>query len=193
MQPAKCRSSPRIADVDRPPASATWRPFWSAFGEGAWCSRSGRSLGRLCSVAIGDARVFLGRGWAFLVQQRADEDVPFFHRGALLGHVVPAVVALRADVLERVVLQPVANFLREAGLSRERLPGAAQVPVGHDWDDLAVALTRHEWVERAVADGLGWVGCRGEKPAMCVGLDGLDQLRCDFGAGNGVRLAVLGL
>lgn len=46
---------------------------------------------------------------------------------------------------------------------------------GPDW------LTPHERIERAAANGLRRVGRGEEKPAMCVGLDGLDWLRGDFG------------
>ena len=40
-----------------------------------------------------------------------DELIPLLHRGPLLLHVVPAVIVLRADVLEGMVLNPVADFL----------------------------------------------------------------------------------
>jgi hypothetical protein len=43
------------------------------------------------------------------------------------GHVGPAVVALGADILERLVLDAVADFLRYAGLAGEDLPRPAEV------------------------------------------------------------------
>lgn len=95
---------------------------------------------------------------------RLNESIPLLYRGLFLGHVVPAIIALRTDILERGVLQPVANFLRHASLSSQRLPGSAQIPVGHDGDHLAFALTLHERVKRAMADGLGWVSRGREKP-----------------------------
>lgn len=60
-----------------------------------------------------------------LLQQRAGELVPARHPGALLGHVVPAIVVLGADVLQRMVLEAVPNFLGDAsfaGQSLERPP-----------------------------------------------------------------------
>ena len=44
-------------------------------------------------------------------QQPRYEFVPPLHASALLGHVVPAIVALRTDVLERMVLEAISNLL----------------------------------------------------------------------------------
>ncbi len=59
-------------------------------------------------------------------------------------------------------------------MARKRLPGSAQIAVGHDWDHLALALTPHERIERAVADWFGRVHGGGEKPAVRSRLDRLD-------------------
>src|SRR5882757_7805233 len=57
-------------------------------------------------------------------KQFGDPGVPFFHAVALLRHVVPAVIALGANVLQGVVLQPVADLLGDARLAGQGLPGA---------------------------------------------------------------------
>ena len=48
---------------------------------------------------------------SLLGQQRRYEFVPFLHAGAFLGHVVPAIVALRTHVLERMILEAISNLL----------------------------------------------------------------------------------
>src|SRR5262249_60082675 len=87
-----------------------------------------------------------------LRQQRAYELVPLFHPGTLLTHVIPAIVALRAHVLQRMVLDPVSNFLRNARLSGKGFPRPPQVAVRDDRDDAAISLPPHEAVERAMTD-----------------------------------------
>ena len=51
-----------------------------------------------------------------LPQQGSDELVPLLHPGALLGHVGPAVVVLGTHVLQGVILDAVADFLRTPAL-----------------------------------------------------------------------------
>src|SRR6185295_5079784 len=137
--------------------------------------RSGGTLGGILSGGM-DARCVLlsCRLGTLLVQHRLDERIPLFHRAPLFGHVVPTIVALRADVLESVVLYAITNFFRQASLARKRLPGSAQIAVGHDWNHLALALTPHEGIERAVADRLGRFHGGGEEPAVRIRLDRLD-------------------
>jgi hypothetical protein len=96
--------------------------------------------------------------------------VPFLHTGALLGHIGPAVVALRAHVLKSVVLDAVANFLRHAGFTGERLPRAAQV-AGREGNDPAFALTPHEGVEGVGGHRSGRILGRRKEPAVVVGHD----------------------
>ncbi len=56
--------------------------------------------------------------------------LPFRHAGALFHHVVPAIVMLRADALQNVVLETVADFLRYPRLAGQNLEGAAEVAIG---------------------------------------------------------------
>src|SRR3546814_20988061 len=58
-----------------------------------------------------------------------------------------------SDVLERMILHAITDFLGYARLARERLPGAAQITIGDDRDDLALPLAPHEAIERTGADG----------------------------------------
>jgi hypothetical protein len=62
-------------------------------------------------------------------EHRSDEQVPLVHAVALLRHAVPADVALRADAVQGMSLDAVADLLRQARLAGERLPGAAQIAV----------------------------------------------------------------
>ena len=62
---------------------------------------------------------------AFLDEHGAHEFVPFCHGGTLLGHVVPSVIALGADILQSVVLQAISYLLGEAGLAGKRFPSPA--------------------------------------------------------------------
>jgi hypothetical protein len=81
-------------------------------------SRSGcmdeREGGRR-SPSIGPCRqsivALCGQLVALLGQQRHYEFVPFLHASALLGHVVPAIVAFRTHVLERMILEAISNLL----------------------------------------------------------------------------------
>lgn len=89
-----------------------------------------------------------------LGEHGADELVPFRHAGTFLGHVVPAIIVFRTDVLQRVVLQAVADVLRNACLTGQCLEGATEISVRRVRDHATVSLAPHETVERAVADGL---------------------------------------
>ena len=64
---------------------------------------------------------------ALLGKRGGDELFPFRHVGALFHHVVPAVIVLGADVLQGVVLEAVADFLRDPRLAGHRLECPAQV------------------------------------------------------------------
>src|SRR5262249_27204534 len=128
-----------------------------------------------------------------LRQQRAYELVPLLHPGTLLTHVIPAIVTLRAHVLQRVVLDPVSNFFRNARLSGKGLPRPTQIAVCDDRDDAAMSLPPHEAVERAVTERTARILRRGKEPAVCVGLDGFHQFGRERWNGDRVRHAVLGL
>src|SRR5215813_155831 len=128
-----------------------------------------------------------------LRQQRAYELVPLLHPGTLLTHVIPPIVTLRAHVLERMVLEPVSNFLRNARLSGKGLPRPPQVAVRDNRDDAAISLPPHEAVERAVSDRTAWILGRGKEPAVCVGLNGFYKFSRERRNGDRMRHAVLGL
>ncbi len=57
----------------------------------------------------------------------ADEPVPFRHVGALFHYVEPSGMVLAAGILQRVVLEPEADFLRDPRLAGHRLECPAQV------------------------------------------------------------------
>jgi hypothetical protein len=54
---------------------------------------------------------------ARLVEHGHDKIIPSGHSGAFFGQVGPAVVALRAYILEGVVLDAVADFLGQRSLA----------------------------------------------------------------------------
>ena len=124
----------------------------------------------------------------FLRQHAAHEGIPLFHAGAFLWHVVPTIVVLGTDILQRVILKAVTNLLRYAGLAGQRLESPPQVPIRRIRNDTAVALSPDKAVERAVADGLGRVFGRRKVPAEFVWLDRLDELCGERWDRNGVGL-----
>lgn len=68
--------------------------------------------------------------------------VPLCHSGALLGHVMPAIIVLGVNVLERMILQTISNFFGHIGLAGQRFEGSSEVPVsciGESRHDLAAA------------------------------------------------------
>ena len=84
------------------------------------------------------------------------------HAGALLRHIVPAVIVLRSDILQRVVLQAVADFLRDPGLASQGHERPAKVAVRRVGDHARVQLAPDEALERLVAYTLASVF--GESP-----------------------------
>src|SRR5579871_1690775 len=83
----------------------------------------------------------------------AHEFVPFGHPGSFLAHVVPAVVAFRAHILQRMVLDAISDFLRHASLTSEGFPSPTEIAISDDRNDAAITLPPHKAVERAMADG----------------------------------------
>lgn len=81
----------------------------------------------------------------------ADELVPLRHAGALLRHVVPMIVVLGAHILQRMVLEAVADLLGNAGFAGQGLERPPEVAVRRAGDPAAVPLTPDEAIERAVA------------------------------------------
>ena len=103
----------------------------------------------------GGSRDDLGR--RTVEQYTANELIPFGHPGAFLPHVVPAIIALGADVLERMVLQAIADFFGEARFARQGLERPAQVAISGVRDHASLSLSPDKAVERSMRDGSGGV------------------------------------
>ena len=119
-----------------------------------------------------------------LSYQCAYELVPFLHPGTLLTHIIPAIVALRAHVLQRMILDPVSNFLRNARLSGKGLPRSSQVAVRDDRNDAAISLPPHEAVERAMTDRRRGSLAEGKNQPYALGL--MDSINSAASDGMGI-------
>src|SRR5205823_3602671 len=106
--------------------------------------------------------------------------VPLCHTGPFLTHVVPAVVALRAHILQRMVLDTISDFFRYTGLARERFPSPTEVAIGDDRDHSTISLAPHEAIERSMTDRPLRIHRRRKEPAVFVWFDRLDQFSGDW-------------
>ncbi len=75
----------------------------------------------------------------------------------------PPVVVLRADIMQRLVLDAVADFLRQSTFASERFPGAPQISIGDNRDDATITLSPDKAVKGVVANRYGRVLRRGPK------------------------------
>src|SRR3546814_19978401 len=82
----------------------------------------------------------------------ANEFVPLGHTGSLFRHIVPTIVVLRTHILQCVILDAIADFLRTTRLSCQRLPSSAKVAVRNDRNYVAIPLPPPETIAGHMAD-----------------------------------------
>lgn len=70
---------------------------------------------------------------------------------------MPAIIVLGVNVLERMILQTISNFLGHTGLAGQRFEGSPEVPVSCIGNHATISRPPNEAIERTVALGLGWV------------------------------------